>query len=253
MHSAKVLGYDLTADVALIKIQGVSGLPTAPIGDAAALTIGDAVVGLGNAGGNGGAPSVAPGQVTALHQRIVASDNDGSSETLDGLIQVDAGIQPGDSGGPLANQAGQVVGIDVAASRDDPRFSFSGGSAGEAYAIPIQRALSVAKKITSGVGGDGIHIGATRGVMGIGVDPQFGNGSNGAGVARVQSGSPADDAGISRGSVITSVNGHAVGSATGLTRVMAPYGANDSVRVTWTDESGDSHRATLDLERAPPA
>jgi S1-C subfamily serine protease len=254
MHSAKVLGYDVTADVALIRIQGVSGLTTAPIGDASALTIGDAVVGLGNAGGNGGEPSVAAGRVTALDQRIVASDNDGSSETLDGLIQIDAGIQPGDSGGPLADEAGRVVGIDVAASRDDPRFSFSGGSAGEAYAIPIQRAIAVARKITSGTGGDGIHIGATRGVLGIGVeDARLGGSGNGAAVARVQSGSPADEAGIESGSVITSVDGHAVGSASGLTRVMAPYDARDRVRVTWTDESGDTHRATIELESAPPA
>ena len=160
MHSAKVLGYSVTADVALIKIEGVSGLTAAPIGDASNLAIDDAVVGLGNAGGNGGEPSIAPGRVTALDQRIVASDTDGSSETLEGLIQIDAGIQPGDSGGPLADASGRVVGIDVAASRDDPRFSFSGGSSGEAYAIPIQKALTVARRITSGAGGDGIHIGA---------------------------------------------------------------------------------------------
>ena len=121
MHSATVLGYSVTADVALIKIQGVSGLTAAPIGKAAGLAIGDAIVGLGNAGGNGGEPSIAPGHVTALNQRIVASDTDGSSESLEGLIQIDAGIQPGDSGGPLANSAGRVVGIDVAASREDPR------------------------------------------------------------------------------------------------------------------------------------
>jgi S1-C subfamily serine protease len=253
MHTAKVLGYSVTADVALIKIEGVSGLTAAPVGTAADLTVGDAVVGLGNAGGNGGEPSIAPGQVTALDQRIVASDTDGSSETLEGLIQIDAGIQPGDSGGPLADSSGRVVGIDVAASRDDPRFSFSGGSAGDAYAIPIQKALTVAQRIMSGKGGDGIHIGATRGVLGIGVgDGRFSDDS-GATVERVGSGTPADDAGMSTGSVITSIDGTDVGSASELTRVMAPYSANDKVRVTWTDEAGDTHHATIRLESAPPA
>jgi S1-C subfamily serine protease len=252
MHSAKVLGYSVTADVALIKIQGVSGLTPAPIGQSGGVSVGDAVVGLGNAGGNGGAPSIAPGSVTALDQRIVASDTDGSSETLEGLIQVSAGIQPGDSGGPLADSEGRVVGIDVAASRDDPRFSFSGGSAGEAYAIPIQKALNVAQRIRSGTGGDGIHIGATRGILGVGVgDSRFSD--SGALVSRVASGSPADDAGISNDALITSIDGKAVASASALTRVMAPYGPNDRVRVTWTDDNGDNHRATISLESAPPA
>jgi len=253
VHSARVLGYSVTADIALIKIQGVSDLTAAPIGTAADLALGDVVVGLGNAGGNGGEPSIAPGRVTALDQQIVASDTDGSSETLEGLIQVDAGIQPGDSGGPLADASGRVVGIDVAASRDDPRFSFSGGDVGEAYAIPIQKALAVAQRITSGKGGDGIHIGATRGVLGVGVQGSRFSDESGATVARVGRGTPADDAGISSGSVITSIDGTDVGSASDLTRVMAPYSANDTVRVTWTDEAGDTHRATIRLESAPPA
>jgi S1-C subfamily serine protease len=252
-HPAHVLGYSVTADVALIKIEGVSGLQAAPIGTAADLAVGDTVVGLGNAGGNGGEPSIAPGRVTALNQRIVASDTDGSTETLEGLIQIDAGIEPGDSGGPLANSAGRVVGIDVAASREDPRFSFSGGDAGEAYAIPIQKALDVAHRITSGTGGDGIHIGATRGVLGVGVNDSRTSSGSGALVRQVAGDSPADDAGITEGSLITSVNGTAVRSASALTRIMAPFGARDRVRVTWTDRSGDSHRATVTLEEAPPA
>ena len=253
MHSAKVLGYSVTADVALIKIEGVSGLTPAPIGTASDLSVGDTVVGLGNAGGNGGEPSIAPGRVTALDQRIVASDTDGSSETLEGLIQVDAGIQPGDSGGPLANSAGRVVGIDVAASRDDPRFSFSGGSAGEAYAIPIQKALAVAQRITSGTGGSGIHIGATRGVLGVAVEDSRLSEGSGALVRQVGNSTPAHDAGMAGGDLITSVDGTDVSSASDLTRVMAPYSAGDKVRVTWTDDSGDSHRATIRLESAPPA
>ena len=253
IHSATVLGYSLTADVAVIQIQGVSGLKPAPIGAATNLAVGDAVVGLGNAGGNGGAPSIASGHVTALNQPIVASDNAGSTESLTGLIEMDAGIQPGDSGGPLADAAGRVVGIDVAASTPDPRFSFS-SRGNHAYAIPIQTALDVAHRITTGAGGPGIHIGATRGVLGVGVTDagQVAAGS-GAPVTQVAEGSPAASAGISAGAFITSIDGTTVRSASDLTRVMTPYSAHDRVRVNWTDSSGTDQHATITLESAPPA
>ncbi len=253
MHSAKVLGYSLTADVAVIQIQGVSGLTPGPIGTATNLAVGDAIVGLGNGGGNGGAPSIASGQVTALNQPIVASDNAGSTESLTGLIEMDAVIQPGDSGGPLADAAGRVIGIDVAASTQDPRFSFS-SDGNDAYAIPIQTALDVAHRITTGAGGSGVHIGATRGVLGVGVTDtgQVAAGSD-TPVSHVAGGSPAAGAGISVGSLITNIDGKNVSSASDLTRVMAPYSAHDRVRVNWTDSSGTDQHATITLESAPPA
>jgi S1-C subfamily serine protease len=253
VHTAKVLGYDLGADVALIKLDGVSGLRPATIGNASSVRIDDEVAGLGNAGGQGGSPSVATGRVTALDQRITASDTDGSSERLSGLIQMDAPIQPGDSGGPLVTKDGKVVGIDVAASQSDPRFPFSGGQSGQGYAIPIQRALESVRHIRTGSGGDGIHVGATRGVLGVGVSDSRYSDDQGAPVSRISAGSGADDAGIQQGDLITAVNGTDVSSAAELPRIMAPFQARDRVRVTWVDELGDTHHATIALQSAPPS
>ena len=115
-YSAKVVGYDRTGDIAVIKLVGASGLRTIST-SAGTAAVGQAVVGVGNAGGTGGTPSAAGGSITALGQSITASDNGGgNSENLTGLIETNAGIQPGDSGGSLVNTSGQVIGMDTAAS-----------------------------------------------------------------------------------------------------------------------------------------
>jgi S1-C subfamily serine protease len=179
-HSATVLGYDVTDDVAAIQIQGVSGLTTINRGDSSSLSVGDNIVAIGNALGKGGAPSVATGTVTALNQTITASDEGGgNAETLNGLIQVDAGIQPGDSGGPLVNTNGQVVGMDTAASTGTGQFGFDSQASNAGYAIPIERAVSIAENIASGSGGTNIHLGTGKGLLGVEVSD--GQNTNGTG------------------------------------------------------------------------
>ncbi len=266
-HSAKVLGYDVVDDVALIQIQNVSSLTPAPIGDASSLSIGDTIVALGNAGGRGGSPSVVTGSITALDRQITASDPNGANaETLNNLIEVDANVQPGDSGGPLANTKGQVVGMNAAASAGNGGFSFSDQTTNDGYAIPIQHALTIAKKISGNSGGPNIHIGANRGVLGIAIQPdatrnsyagRFGVNSDpsasGAVVRNVQSGSGAAAAGLTAGDVITAINGTSVNSATALTHTMLNYSPKDTVTVTWTDSSGSSHHASVVLGSGPPA
>ena len=112
--------------------------------------------------------------MTALNQSITASDDfGGGSEQLTGLIRTDAPIQPGDSGGPLANASGEVVGIDTAASSG---FSFQSSSTA-GFAIPINAALSTARQIENGQGSTTVHIGATA-FLGVQV-------SSGSGPARV--------------------------------------------------------------------
>jgi S1-C subfamily serine protease len=116
-YKATVVGYDDSKDVAVIQLSGASGLKTANIGNSDTVGAGDNVVALGNAGGVGGTPSLATGQVLALNQSITASDeSSGLSENLTGMIESNADIQPGDSGGSLVNQYGQVIGMDTAAS-----------------------------------------------------------------------------------------------------------------------------------------
>jgi S1-C subfamily serine protease len=141
-YPARVVGTDPTADVAVLQLQGVSGLKT--IKTASAVSVGDSVVAIGNAGGVGGTPAVVTGTVQAVNQTITASDQNGANaEQISNLIQTNAPIQPGDSGGPLVNTAGQVIGIDTAASSGS-RFN-SAASVG--FAIPIDNALSIAKQI----------------------------------------------------------------------------------------------------------
>src|SRR5215472_1182145 len=155
-YTAKVVGYDQTGDVALIKLQGASGLRTVPIGDSSAIKTGDSVVAMGNAEGQN-AIVPAAGQVTALNQTITAGDQGGSisQETLHGMIQTNANIVSGDSGGPLANSAGQVIGMDTAGN--DGGFSVQQSSAG--YAIPIATARAVADQIVQGQASSTVTIG----------------------------------------------------------------------------------------------
>ena len=177
-YTAKVVGYDATKDVAVIQLQNASGLTTASLGDSSSVQSGDSVTALGNAGGKGGTPSVATGTVTALNQGITASD-DGSganSEQLTGLIETNADIQPGDSGGALVNSYGQVIGMNTAASSGTQFQSESGQSAVQAYAIPIDKAESVAKQIEGGQDSSTVHIGATA-FLGIETDGSNSSGS----------------------------------------------------------------------------
>jgi S1-C subfamily serine protease len=120
-YTASVVGYDTAHDIAVLKLKDASGLETAKIGDSSKVKVGDQVVGIGNAGGKGGTPSYAAGSVTALDQAITATDESGTNpENLAGLLQTDANIQPGDSGGPLANSAGEVIGVDTAGGTSNP-------------------------------------------------------------------------------------------------------------------------------------
>ena len=132
-YKATVVGYDKSHDIAVLQLQGASGLKTAKIGDSSKATVGESVVAIGNAGGTGGTPSAAGGSIVALNQQITASDElGGASEQLTGLIEVNADVQPGDSGGSLVDSAGQVIGIDTAASgaNGDPFALYASGSAG---------------------------------------------------------------------------------------------------------------------------
>ena len=124
-YTAKVVGYDKSHDVAVLQLEGASGLQTVTLSSSSPQT-GQKVVALGNAGGKGGTPSVATGTVTGLDQSITASDeSSGTAEQLTGLIGHNAGIQPGDSGGPLVNSYGQVVGMDTAASTSSSTTGYS--------------------------------------------------------------------------------------------------------------------------------
>jgi len=236
-YAATVVGTDPSDDVAVLRLSDASGLQTARLSDTAA-EVGEAVTGVGNAGGTG-TLTAAAGSVTALDQTITASDeNGGNAEQLSGLIQTDAAIQAGDSGGPLFDTAtGRVIGMDTAAS--------SGGAA-QGYAIPISTAEAIARQIESGVDNATVHQGYP-GFLGVSVQ----DGTGGAAVAGVLSGGPAAQAGITAGDVITAIGGTTVGSADDLSTALAGHQPGDQVRVTWTTADGSAQAATVTLATGP--
>jgi S1-C subfamily serine protease len=247
-YVATEIGGDTNHDVAVLQIQGGSGFATAPIGNSSSVHIGDSVTALGNAEGRGGSPAVATGQVTALQQTITASDETGNNpETLNGMIQTNAPIQPGDSGGPLINGSGQVIGMDTAAS---------GGrrAAVESFAIPINTALNYAHQLLANPSAP--PSGALLGVCAQDDTAKVGAGAVvavGCGVATgVVSGSPAAKAGLAAGDVITSLDGNPVTSAASLTLLLQNDRPGQSVAVVWVDPSGERHQATVILAAAPP-
>ena len=235
-YTARVVGTDPTDDVAVLQLTGASGLQTARLSTAAA-TVGEAVTGVGNAGGTG-TLTAASGTITALDQTITASDESGSNaEQLSGLIQTDAAIQAGDSGGPLYGSSGAVIGMDTAASS---------GGAPQGYAIPIAAAEVVAAQIVSGVDDATIHQGYPA-FLGVSLQ----DGGAGASVAATVSGGPAESAGIVAGDVITAVGSKSITSAQDLSSAMAGYAAGDRVSVTWTTATGAPQSATVTLASGP--
>ena len=171
-YTASVVGYDRTKDIAVLQLHNASGLQTATLGNSSNASVGEDVVGIGNAGGTGGTPSAAGGTVTALNQSITASDEgDGTSEQLSGLIETNADIQPGDSGGSLVDTSGDVLGIDTAASAGFSFQSNDQSSGNQGYAIPIDTALSIARAIEAGSSSSTVHIGETA-FLGVEINAQ---------------------------------------------------------------------------------
>src|SRR5713101_6106097 len=226
-YPAHVIGVSPTSDVALIQIEGVSGLPTVTLADASSVKVGDPVVALGNALGQGGTPAVTQGQVTAVDQTITASEGNGRSETLSGMIQSDAAISPGDSGGALVNSAGQVIGMITAGEAQGFRTT----SSTIGYAITTNSALAVVNEIRAAQAGLSITSGAL--------------------VWAVQAGSPAEQAGMTRLSVITKIGSTSVDSSASLGNALHAYKPGANVAVTWIDSGGVSHTKTLTLTTGP--
>jgi S1-C subfamily serine protease len=238
-YRAAVVGTAPGRDIALLKLQGASGLQTAALAQSTTgLSLGDRVTGVGNAGGTGRLTQVS-GTVTGLNKAITASDGNGvNAERLRGLIQTNAGIISGDSGGPLYDAAGQVVGMDTAASQNQAHES--------AYAIRVDDAMTVVRQIDTGVETSSIHIGRP-GFLGISVA----NHGGGVRVAGLLPGGPAAGAGITRGSVIKSVDGTAVRTPNGLHDLLSAKGPGAHVSVRWIGRDGQAHIATVTLATGP--
>ncbi|GAB4082001.1 PDZ domain-containing protein [Modestobacter muralis] len=236
-YTATVVATVPSADVAVLQLTDAAGLDTVQV-DADGVEVGEAVTAVGNAGGDPSSTSAADGTVTALDQSITATSESGTdAERLSGLIETDADVQAGDSGGPLFDADGEVVGMDTAAS--------SGGAV-QSYAIPIATAMDLVEQVRDGVDDVTVHQGLPA-FLGVSVA----DGSSGATIAGVVSDGPADQAGIGAGDVVTAVGGTPVDSATDLTTALAAQDPGDEVEVTWTDTTGTSQSATVTLVAGP--
>jgi S1-C subfamily serine protease len=241
-HPATLLGSDPSADVAVVKVQGVSNLPTVKLGRSADLRVGDDVVAIGNALALPGGPTVTAGIVSALDRSI-----DAPNESLDHLIQTDAAINPGNSGGPLVNSSGEVVGINTAISSDAQNIGF---------AIAIDTVKPVADQLKKGQGTvrtGGAFLGVASVTVTGDIRQRFGlQASKGALVVSVTPGSPADDAGLRQGDVITAIGGDQVSSSDDVGTAVRKHKAGDKVEVKW--QRGSQHQsATVDLGSRPAA
>jgi S1-C subfamily serine protease len=245
-YSASVAGYAIGADVAVLRLAKASGLATVSLGSSSRLHRGQAVTAVGNAGGTGRLVS-STGTITALGRAITVREDSGGTARLSGLIQTDADLQPGDSGGPLLDAAGHVIGMDAAASSG---FAFQSGG-NEGYAIPIDKALALARQIQAGRSSAAVHVGPTA-FLGVLAEPSQYADVPGALVAQVVAGGPVERAGIGPGDVITGIDGRAVSSSATIVKVLQAKRPGDTVRLTWIDQVGNRTTATVKLVSGPP-
>ncbi len=238
--SARVVGADPHTDIAVVKVDG-DGFPVVTMGTAAHLSVGQKAIAVGSPLGLAGGPSVSVGVVSALHRNV--RDRSGT-QTMYDMVQTDAAIAPGSSGGALLDGDGSVIGITTAMAVGE------GGSEGVGFAVPIDLARSVADQlITSGrvvnvwIGIQGQDVdGATADELRVG---------GGAMVAEVKAGSPAERGGVAARDVIVGVDGRPIASMGELVmalRVQKP-GSTVSLDVV---RGGRPHTMRVTLAERPP-
>ncbi len=231
---AKVLGVDVGNDLALIKVDK-TGLPVMTLADSTKVQVGQPVVAMGYALDLAGDVSVTSGIISALNRSMVTDNG-----ALDGLLQTDAAISSGNSGGPLVNAAGEMIGINTAVARGDSTNTAT--NIGFAIATKqINRILGQLK--TAGT------TPPAQGYLGIGVDDRH-DGGSGATVSQVQADSPAAKAGLQVGDVVTSVNGVAINGQAGLIAAIRDSAPGDKVSIDYS-RNGKSATATATLDARP--
>ena len=229
-RTATLIGAENAADLALLRIDDASDLPVAPLGSSSSLAVGDDVVAIGNALALRGGPTVTQGIVSALDRSLETG-----SGAMTGLIQTDASISSGNSGGPLVNAVGEVIGVNTAVA------SSGAGRAAEniGFAIAIDQALPVIERLRSGAeAADPGHLGVTI------EDPS--DGSRGAVITGVASGSPAREAGLRAGDLVTAVDGVAIDGAAALAATIGQHAPGEAVTVSFTRD-GVEQQVTVTL------
>lgn len=240
-YTADVLGYDVSDDIALIKLEGATNLATATFGKSAKLKIGQATRAVGNAEG-GNKLVQTTGKVLALNRTIQIQDDFGNVRTLTSLIQTSAHLVPGDSGGPLLNASNQVIGMDAAGSSDSEVNTSSPG-----YAIAIDKVRAIGKQIEAQTASPLVHIGETAF---IGVD--IADTRTGVVISDTVAGTPAQQAGLQQGDVITSLDGAPISTSDDLRTALFSHHPGDIVTLGYTDTNGAAQTASITLGSGPP-
>jgi putative serine protease PepD len=224
--SAKVVGTDPSNDLAVIKVDGVDSSKLQPLtlADSSSVKVGDAVYALGSPYGL--EDSFTAGIVSALG-RTIQSPN---QHSISGAIQTDAAINHGNSGGPLLNTSGQVVGVNAQIQSD------SGDNSGVGFAIQSNQVRSIAGDIISGGTVQHPYLGVE---LGDGPD-------GGAQVGTVKSGSPADSAGLQEGDVITAVDGQSVSGSDDVVGAVQSHKVGDKLQLT-VQRDGQEKSITVTL------
>ena len=224
-YEASVVGSDSSSDLAVIKadLNGDSVTPI-EVGDSSQLNVGSWVMTIGSPFGLD--QSVSEGIVSALYRNELLQSSSGDT-IYTNLIQVDAAINPGNSGGALVNDQGQLVGISTLYSSSTESF------AGIGFAIPGNYAIKIADKIISGEEVTHAYIGLS--MQTVNAQNARSNGlsvNQGAYVAEVVSGGPADQAGIQKGDIIVAMDGEEITSADGMVLAVRSHDIGDTVTVT---------------------
>jgi S1-C subfamily serine protease len=238
-----LIGYDQTKDVALLKISNASNLPTVTFGNSSKAVVGDSVVAIGNALGlSAGTPTVTQGIVSALGRTVTAGGIGTQTETLQNMIQTDAAINSGNSGGPLIDTSGQVIGMNtaVAGTSSDGTSSQNIG-----FAIPAASIEALLPTLQKGgqTGNGGGYLGVDITTLTPALRQQYGfTPTSGAVVLTVVAGSPAAKAGLVQGDVIVDIDGHAITSSEDLQKLVQADKPGQTITITYY--VGDSKRTT---------
>ena len=234
-REARLLAADPGNDLALLRMSG-DEFDAAVFADPGSVRIGDEVVAIGFALGLDGDPSVTLGIVSALDRTIGTE-----GAFLDGLIQTDAAISSGNSGGPLVNARGEVVGINTAVARD----TATSAATNVGFAISAREALPVIEALRLQAGGDP----RTEGYLGVELGERR-DGGQGAVIQTVQDDTPAADAGIEAGDLVVAADGAAIDGATGLIAAIRDLGPGDSTTLTIL-RNGEPIDVTVTLVERP--
>jgi putative serine protease PepD len=231
--SAKILGRDPGADVAVIKVDGMDDLVAAQLGSSSSLKVGQQVVAIGSPLGLSG--TVTSGIVSALNRPVVSGEQGSSATSVLNAIQTDAAVNPGNSGGALVDMAGRVVGINSAIASLGAAQGTQGGSIGLGFAIPIDQAKRIADELES----KGT---ATRAVLGVAGEDADG----GAKLTQVADGSAAAAAGLQVGDVVTKIGSTRVTGTESLMATVRSAAPGGKVEVTYVRD-GRSATTTVTL------